>query len=691
MKSLDLLLKIAEKNNIAEDLDEQRLAQIGIICKEGYGLDLGTCNDHFTKIEEYIEIAKQVVVEKTSPWQGAANAKYPLLTVASMQFNARAYPALVPSSGIVKAQHFGEDVGGQKSDRAVRVAGHMSYQLTEKVEDWQENMDNLLLQIPIVGVMFKKTYRSMIKRRPKSDLLMTNQLVVNNDTTKTLESCPRVTEIIKRYPHQIKANIDAEFWIDTDIVFDDEDKEEPEDVLEQHVLIDIYDDGNKEPYIVTIHEKSGNVLRIKAGFDEDTIFVNYKDDYKSVGEIRRDIENQNLIIEQKNAEAEMIAANVGRKVAIIPTIDMISSKTVKVLCVEKLQYYTEYGYLPAFDGKFYKSGLGDLVASLSGLIDTNLNQMLDAGTLANMQGGLQQKRAKGPAGQVKMKPGFFAPIDTGGLPIKESIFLFDFKGPSGVLFSLLGMLIDAARDITSIKDIMVGEAPQGETATTTMIKREEGMRVFSAIYKRLHRALTKEFKKLYTLNRKYLSEKEYFLFGDTKSYAVKEDYEDDQINISPVADPNESTMQERMIKAQALMQFMGDPDADQAQIRKNYLVSLGIDPTEYDSFFPGAPENVPPTPEMLKTKAETEKINEETENLKVEKAVHYAKAIDLIASAESKELGPQLEIYKQALEGILDGVQQSGAEGIPGSAGNESDLPVIPQAEAGTNQGGILE
>ncbi|MCP3924477.1 MAG: hypothetical protein GY714_18040 [Desulfobacterales bacterium] len=695
MKSLKELLKIAEKNNIAEDLDEQRLHEIGSMCNDGYKDDLISCTDRFAALKDYIEIAKQVVQSKTDPWPGAANAKFPLLTVAAMQFNARSYPALIPAGKVVNARHFGEDTTGEKVDRARRLSEHMSYQLLYGIDDWQENMDTLLLQIPIVGMMFKKTYRDTVKRRTASSLLMPDQLVMNNDSTKTVETCPRVTELLTRHPYQIQGNMESGLWLDIDLVYDDEENEEVEEILEQHALLDIYDDGNKEPYIVTIHKETGKVLRIKAGFDEDTIFIEHNNDYKSYGEVRRSIENQNMATQRQNMESAQVAAEaqangVGQPAITLKPIPELKTSGITPLCVEKIQFYTEYGYLPSFDGKYYKAGLGDLISSLSGLIDTNLNQMLDAGTLANLQGGLRQKIGKGKAGKIPLRPGEFPEVDTGGVPLRDSIYQFNFPGPSQVLFALLGMLIDAARDITSIKDIMVGEAPQGETATTTMIKREEGMKVFSAIYKRIHRSMSKEFKKLYTLNRKYLKQGEYFRFGDSQSYISAVDYEDDSLDVIPVADPNESTMQERLMKAEALMNFLGDPDANPVEIKKNYITAMGFAEEEYARFFPGA-QPTPPPPEALKIMAEVKEIEGKIESLKFDNALKQAKIIETIANAESKEIGTQLDIYKQAMEELLNGVQSSGVEGMGSGSEGKGGLQATAPGMVGGQAQGILE
>jgi hypothetical protein len=235
------------------------------------------------------------------------------------------------------------------------------------------------------------------------------------------------------------------------------------------------------------------------------------------------------------------------------------------------------------------------------------------------------------------------------------------------------MVIDAARDITGVKDIMVGDAPQGETATTTMIKREEGMRVFTAIYKRLYRAMSREIKKIYTINKDYLTQDEYFRFGDSDMHVQKEDYEDDSIDIVPVADPNESTMQDRVLKAQALFNFIGDPDADQKEIKKNYIVAMGFSDAEYERYFPGEKTDGP-NPALDKIVAETEYIKAQTAEILKRISVHYATIVEKIANAEAKEAGTQIESYKAIAAGIENGFanQQGRDQGMAESPGNEA-------------------
>ena len=172
--------KILESTNVAEELSEDDLISIGNLVVDGYETDL-ISRAHWEKdLETWTKLALQVVDQKTYPWQGAANIKYPLLSTAAMQFAARAYPTLVPSNGqIVKCRTVGYDQDGQKGQRAERVGKHMSYQCMDEMPDWEEDMDKLLLANPIAGCSFKKTYWDANKQVICSKLVFPRYLVVN--------------------------------------------------------------------------------------------------------------------------------------------------------------------------------------------------------------------------------------------------------------------------------------------------------------------------------------------------------------------------------------------------------------------------------------------------------------------------------------------------------------------------------
>lgn len=708
MRTVKRLLEISEKDNIAEDFDDNRLDEIGQFCLNGFNADKETCTDHFDKLDEYEKIAAQEIEEKSFPWENAANVKFPILTVAAVQFNARAYPQLVPAQGVAKAVFYGDDNNNNsKADRSERVSKHMSFQVKEKMCGWEEDTDSLLLQLPTIGNLFRKTYHDTTYSGPRSVLLKPQQFIVNNDEVRTLENCARSTEIIKRYPYQINNNVDSGLWIDHELEYDDDEKYKLQTLYEQHVLMDMYDGGEVEPYIVTMTEE-GKVLRIKACFDSSTMFVDIGGEVRSVEDITYEINQKNLQIRTQNIQTKQLAVINGKldEYVEIPEAKKPSLDKEKPVRLDKIEYYTDYSFFPSFTGKFYKDGLAALIASLSGTIDTNINQMLDAGTLQNLSSGAQAKIGKSEQKRSGFIPGEFKSVDTGGRPIRDVIFPFDFKGPSPSLFNLLGTLIEAARNITSVKDIMVGDAPQGETATTSMIKEEQGMKMFSAVYLRIYKSMTSELKKIYKLNRKYLKQEEYFRFGDSESYIAQADYEDTSLDVIPTANPKESNTTQKLLKAQILMEAsQGDPDADHRAIKQNFLEAAGLSAEEYKKFFPGQKEPAPPAPEDIKALSEAKnkdadtvkklaeagKVVEDTQKTRSEIALNTAKVIETIASAESKEVGTQIDAYTRVAETIQNGIDtdrqgtDQGVETAPSNAmGVQEGVPEM--AGEGVNE-----
>lgn len=686
MYTVDKLLKISETENLAENIPDDRLKNIGIECNEAFQNDLMTCAEKFEKFEKYIDIASQVIEAKSFPWEDAANVKFPLLTVAALQFNARAYPHLVPSVGVCKAIVYGEDPDGTKSEKAKRISQHMSYQVREEMNNWEQDVDQLLLLSPILGHLFKKTFYDPQYGCNKSVLVMPNKFVVNNNVSN-YGNCKRSTEIITKTRLEFEQRENYGSWIKTGAKWVEAGNySEEKDICEQHVYYDLYEDGNPLPYIITFTRDGGEILRITAGFDDSSIFVDFGGEIRSLQAILQEVADQNELIEINNQIAMKQAqeAEATKQVIQVPAIKPPQLGGKNPNYVKKVDYYVEYFYFPSFNGGFYKDGLCSLLESILGTIDTSINQMLDAGTLANLQGGLRAKVGKGESGVIGMSPGEFPQIETGGRPINDVISYFRFPGPSNVLFTLLGFLTKSAEDIASIKDIMVGEAPQGETATTTMIKQEEGMRVFTAIYKRMYNSMGKELKILFKLNQKHLTAKKYFRFGDSETYVSNKDYQSYNIDVIPTADPNESNMAQRLLKSQALFQFMGDPDADPIAIKKNYLKAAGFSEQEINTFFPGA-RPTQPGPEDIKLMVEVEKIKEEINNIKTDSALKQAKILEAIANAESKEVGTQIGVYNAVAKQLVENVEKKGAggdgpaeqegdRGMEGGPGNEEDI-----------------
>ena len=205
--------KILGSSNLADLLSPEDLNYIGEEVCEGYEEDKDSRKQWENNIKEWYDLALQVAEEKTFPWVGAANVKYPLITIAALQFNARAYPALIPGTKPIRGRVIGKDVDGSKVERAIRVAKHMSYQILEQMPDWEEEMDKLLFALPIVGCMFKKTYYDTVLQRNVSEVVYPKELVVDY-WAKTLDTADRITHVLALRENEIYEKVESEVFRD---------------------------------------------------------------------------------------------------------------------------------------------------------------------------------------------------------------------------------------------------------------------------------------------------------------------------------------------------------------------------------------------------------------------------------------------------------------------------------------------
>jgi chaperonin GroES len=216
MKPQDLIDEV----NIAKKLKEADLIKIGSDVVEGYESDEASRREWKSNLEEWTKMALQIADKKTFPWPNASNIKFPLLSTAAMQFAASAYPTLVPSDGkVVKCRIVGSDPTGEKTQRAIRIGKHMSYQVMEEMEEWDEEMDRLLITLPIAGTVFKKTYYDPEKGRNVSCLVMPKDLVVNY-WAKSLEDCERITEIHEYSQRKVEEKVRKGIYRKVDLAID---------------------------------------------------------------------------------------------------------------------------------------------------------------------------------------------------------------------------------------------------------------------------------------------------------------------------------------------------------------------------------------------------------------------------------------------------------------------------------------
>lgn len=569
------LEKILETTNVAELLNEEDLKIISSKVREGYDRDLDSRKPWEEDLTKWSKLAMQVSEERTYPWPNAANIKYPLLSTAAMQFAARAYPTLVPSDGkVVKCQVIGKDPTGEKTNRAERVSTHMSYQVMHQMCGWEEDMDKLLLALPIAGTAFKKTYWDAGKQQNVSKLIFPKLLVVNY-YAKSLEDAERLTEIVYLSKRQVKERQNKKIYLDVELpdpsskIDEDEthqryssvdDDTAPYTILEQHTYLDLDDDGYAEPYIVTMDYDSETILRVVPRYNADMVMV-----------------------DEKN----------------------------KVISIVSKHYYTKYSFIPNPDGGFYDIGFGRLLGPLNEAANTLINQLTDAGSLSNLQAGFIGKGLRIRMGETRFSPGEWKSVNAVGDDLKKQIFPMPVREPSEVLFKLLDLLLKSGKELASVAEIFVGKMPgQNTPATTTMATIEQGMKVFTAVYKRVYRSLTSEFKKIYLLNREYMNPEEYISILDDN--AQQQDYEASEDDIIPGADPTAVSTQEKQAKVKSLLELLQLGTIDPMAVTKMYLEAHDIPNPEQMMKQPSPP---PPDPKMeaMQAKAQLDQQKAQTD------------------------------------------------------------------------------
>lgn len=501
--------------NLADNYDEKTLIEIGSKCKEGFDDDLKSRSEWETNIEDWIKLAKQVKEDKTYPWPGASNVKYPLVATAALQFAARSYPSLIPSNGqIVNAQVIGKDPTGEKYEKAQKVGTYMSYQIMHEMSGWEEDMDKMLMMLPVVGTMFKKTYYNKTEDSIKSCMILPKHLVVNYWTT-CLDDAERISEVIFMSARKLKekqnegtyTDVDLGDPVATELAPENSDKNSdllPYTLIEQHTFIDLDDDKYPEPYIVTFEYTSGKVLRIQRRYLLDDVQLNEKN---------------------------------------------------KIIKIKPIQMFTKYGFIPNPDGSFYDIGFGVLLGPINESVNTLINQLVDSGHLHNLQSGFIGKALRVKMGDQSLRPGEWRPVAAAADDLRKQIVPLPTKEPSTVLFQLMGTLITSGKELASVAEIFTGKMPgQNTPATTTMATVEQGMKVFTAVYKRIFRAMSEEFDKIFELNGMYTDPGKIINVLDME---ISPDLFDKSLcDIVPAADPNAASQQMKMQKAQALVELL---------------------------------------------------------------------------------------------------------------------------------------
>jgi chaperonin GroES len=622
--------------NVLDAFDEAQRAELADLIEREYEIDRTSMGDWLKSMEMGLKLAQAVREDKSFPWPSASNIKYPLVISAALQFNARAYPAIIPPGDIVKCVTHGKDPGGVKKARAERVSAHMSYQLRHKMPEWEPDTDRLLLQLAVVGKMHRKVWVDPGLGRIRSRVCKPGTVVVNA-AAQTIGTAPRISEDLSLYPHEVIERQrggmfePGDWYKEHEGEADQRDSQAPCEFIEQHRLYDFDGDGYPEPYVCTLHKASKRVVRIVA---------NWKPEGVTIGQ------------------------------------------DGTVLAVKRAEYFVDYDFIPAVDGSYWSIGLGLLLQDISASINDTINRINDAATLASLGGGFMGKEARLAGGPVRFQPGEWKQVTAAGGDLRAAVVPLPTTPPSPVLFQMLQLLIEAAREVANVKDI-AGEATRSnQPATTTLALIEQGMAVFTAIYKRIHRSLKAEFGMVANAAAEVTDPQEYALYHDAP-VDVRADYAMADMDLEPVADPRAVTNPQKLAQAQLLGELAAGGQVDAGVATQRALEAAGIPDTE---------ELAPKPDPMAQVMAEAQARGAMLANvemalkaakLEAEIAKIHADATKAMADAEAADPANPINValaQVQMLKGMVDADRQR-LEGMAGASGNGAGA-------GGTAQGG---
>jgi hypothetical protein len=531
------LNEILETSNVLEEMTEDETMKLKAETIDSIQADF---KEHEARIEVYKDIQKTSRAQtdeptKTFPWDGASNVKYPLILSESNAMSSMLVTALLQDS-IVKGIVVGKDevevkdkqaptgvsmkpLG--KQDRADRVAFYTNYMLKYGMPYWEETTDALFQRLALYGSQFKKTYYDVIEDKVKSELVSFEDIMIAE--AECLEESPRITHKFSLSKSQIIGNQRAGLYVECDLA---ETKNDQYEICETHFYYDLDDDGIKEPYILT-HIKDGELLSLQKRFDKYMITYNDKEE---------------------------------------------------VVSIETELNFTKYGFIKDSESLIYDIGFGQFLMPMNKTINTIVNQLIDAGTLANTSGGIISGGAGLKSGSsLKVQMGEYKILNQVS-DIRNNLVEISGKEPSQTLFALLGTLTQASKEITSIKNLSPENINPNTPATTTLLMLEQGLNEFKAIYKRIHRSLKEEVKKILYFQSKYGSIESYLDIMDFGE-ASKEDFEKkDEYMIVPINSSRSLTSGQEMTRASAIYQAKdSDPRIDPEEATKLYIKALGID------------------------------------------------------------------------------------------------------------------
>lgn len=685
---------ILESKNLAPKLEKSELVALGAAAVAGYEADLSSRNEWALRHETAIKLALQVKEDKSFPWPNCSNVKFPILTIAALQFLAR-ISIMTKGTHLAKVQTVGPDPDGEKGRQAKRISTHLSMQLTDEDSNWINQDEQAKFTASLVGSGFKKTYYDAVKGVNVSEHVPAMNFVVDYHC-KDINSTARATHLLEIDANGMQERVRRGLFVAMGDSDGDRDGSggpgatapnllrqaadttqglsdagtsttKPYEVLEQYCWIDLDGDDYAEPYIMYVRKDTAQVLRIVARF------FNEGDVFRVNDSAIRRLENKHSGLESSDLAGQSKLEKEIQKLESAPDNHIVR--------IEPNAYFTRYLFVPSPDGGVYGLGLGALLGPMNESVNTLINQLIDGGTMANTAGGFLGRGVKIKAGKMAFDPFEWKPVDSTGDDLRKNIFPLPVREPSAVLFNLLGMLVTYSEKIGGATDIMTGGNPgQNTPAETSRNTVEQGMMLFSGIYSRMFRSFKEELKKFYTLNRLYLESSPRFSELTVGANAIirADDYHTNGLRISPSASPEAVSQSQIKQKAADLLQLSQTASGfNKYKVMRDFLAANDYD--DIDQIYPD-PEGPNAIPQ-----GEDPKITLEKAALELKTTIH--KDTMQLAIAE-------LQTEATLNEAKITALQAKAAESLANAQGEEEYRQVaVLNAQVGAakaKQDGLL-
>jgi len=502
--------------NLADFLSDTELGNIANELVADYKSDKESRKDWEETYVKGLELLGLKIEDRTQPWEGACGVFHPMLAEAVVRFQAQAIQEIFPAKGPVVTKIVG-DVTRDRIKQSERVKEYLNFLITERMSEYRAETERMLFSLPLAGSAFRKVYYDESLGRPASIFVPAEDFVVSYGTTDLL-TCERATHVMKKTDNELRKLQVSGFYRDVEI---------PDSVPDISDIQKTYDrlNGESKPY----------------DLDSRHVLLEMMVDYDLPG-----------------FEDEIDGEPTGIGLPYVITIDM-SSRTILSIrrnwyaddeLKKRRQHFVQYTYLPGFG--FYGFGLVHMVGGLAKSATSILRQLVDAGTLSNLPGGLKTRGLRIKGDDTPIMPGEFRDVDIPSGTLRDNISFLPYKEPSTVLYQLLGNLIDEGRRFASQADMKISDMNSEAPVGTTLALLERSMKVMSAVQARLHASMKKEFKLISNIVRDY-GPNEYPY--ETKGQDMTREDFSDNIDVIPVSDPNAGTMAQRIMKYQAALQL----------------------------------------------------------------------------------------------------------------------------------------